>query len=542
MWRIARAAIGMSEAGGRRGTVLFAVLFLVVLGALSATTMLGAVAAERAVVGRELEDIELRAAVRSALLVYMTELADQREAALGGEAPTLPQEIRIERGEGERAIVVRLIPWPDGRWLTPETGRLDLNHATVEMLGALPGMPASLAERIVAERERAFFQSPGDVLALDGAGVLLERSDPYGVSGDEASGGVAAFDLLTVFSSDPPVQAGVGDDERRGTPRVNINAPWSDNMERAFRQNLSEQAAETARTIFVDTPRIERASDLVAYLIEREVPVEEWGVLLDSLTTSAERYRLGGVDLNSASRGVLASLPGISEDIAAEIVGARERIDPVDRKGVTWPLAEGIVPVETFVGLVDRIVTRSLQWRVVLRAGFEEPDEGAGFGFGSLPEADEFGVEVSRDDSSLRAGPGVEIEAVIDIAGGEPRLAYLRDRSALDLFSRIAALPEFAGIGGEAGVGSDAGDPAFGIDPLDDDEAFEGVVMTLEDLTASFFRGVEPGISFLDGDPGETDEPRPDERAEGPGGESSRAGDPGDNRLGRWAPVRGMGR
>lgn len=548
MTRVDRTNGGRRAGRRRRGTVLFAVLFLVVLASLSATTMLGAVAAERAVVGRELDEIELRSALRSALLVLMTELAEQRDAALGGEAPTPSREIKIDRDEGERAIVVRLIPDAEGRVLTPEAGRLDLNHATAEMLGSLPGLPASLGERIVAERERSVFQSPADVLGLEGAGELLEGEGSLGGIGDEDGGGVAAFELLTVFSFDPRVQAGVGEDDRRGNPRVNVNATWSDNMERAFEQNLSEQAAATARQLFIDAPTIEHPSDLVRHLIERGVPVEEWGVLLDSLTTSAERYRLGGVDINAAPRGVLAALPGIGEDVAADIISARERIDPANRRGVTWPLEEGIISVETFIGLVDHVVTRSLQWRVVLRAGFDDSDDGEGVGSGLLPEADEFGVEIDRDDAGGRAGPGVEVEAVIDIAGAEPRLAYLRDRSAFELVATIAAMPEFSGLDEGTGMDFEPDEMGYGADPYDEDE-FDGVPMTLEDLTASFFSGEGPGFSFFDDDEFDgADLGEPVDQGSGvdaqrpSGGVSARPGDPGDNRLGRWAPVRGGGR
>lgn len=47
---------------------------------------------------------------------------------------------------------------------------VDLNHASVEELAALPGIGPSRAERIVAYRTRAPFQRVEDVLRVEGIG------------------------------------------------------------------------------------------------------------------------------------------------------------------------------------------------------------------------------------------------------------------------------------------------------------------------------------------------------------------------------------
>ncbi|MBZ0172386.1 MAG: helix-hairpin-helix domain-containing protein [Phycisphaerales bacterium] len=554
----------------RRATVLFAVLFLVVLASLSATTMLTAVAAERAAVTRELEQIQLVAAARSALLVYKAEFAGQRDAMLEGGAPTLPGEIRIDMGEDEPAVIVRLVPFSDGSTTTPEPARLDLNHATAAMLGSLPGMTTPLAERLVAERESVPYLSPTDALGVEGASVLINATDSSGPEQPESFGDerIGALDLLTVYSFEPRLQAGLGGDDYRGVARININAPWSDNIERAFEQQMSEQAAATATGLFIAGPKIEKPSDLVRLLIDRAVPRNEWPALLDALTTSAERYRPGCVDINTATRAVLATLPGLSETLAEDLVTVRERLGAPEKRSVTWPLDEGVLTAEQFADLVDHAVTRSLQWRVILRVSFEPIDEMIPPGFdpddaggGLLPEADEFGVATSFDDARETPEPCVILEAVFDAANERTRIAYLRDRTAYSFVVQLAALP---GFGGEDRF-TDSGFNGDGYDPDEmmpyDESDPDASPMTLDDLTASYFDDDEEEseagfgglefdeFGFFDDEPIDDDPPigpgldEPD-RAADPGESSPGDGDPsrsvpgGDNRLGRWTPAR----
>lgn len=547
-------------------------LFLVVLASLSATTMLTAVAAERAAVTRELEEIQLRAATRSALLIYKAELADQRDAMLDGEAPSLSEEIRIDMGEDEPAVIVRLVPNADGTTISPEPARLDLNHATAAMLGALPGVTTALAERLVSERESAWYLSRSDALRVEGADALFsaessetdaDGADPFA---DEAA---HAFDLLTVYCFEPCVQAGIGGDDFRGARCININAPWSDNIERAFEERLSGQAAATATGLFIEGPKIEKPSDLVRLLIEQSVPQGDWPALLDALTTSADRYRLGCVDINTAPRAVLAALPGLSDTLAEDLITARERLDTPDRRSVTWPLDEGVVTPEEFAELVDHAVTRSLQWRVTIKATFEPIDETGFDGFGPddaggglLPAADEFGVAFEHDKPSAVPEPGVTLEAVFDAADERVRIAYLRDRSAFEFVEQIAALPEFGG-GEDFGDTDTYGDEFFTEEMIPYDETSpDATPMTLDDLNASYFDDDEDGEE--PGDPGFgglefdefgffRDEPVEEESTEGglaEAGEAAPASDEGaseekatpasggDNRLGRWTPAR----
>lgn len=527
----------------RSAVVLFAVLFLVVLAGLSASSMLGAVASDRASVMREIDEMRLRDAARSALLVWADEIASQRDDLLEGGAPELTESITIDNGDDAPPAVVRLSrrPAPDGASesiVTPEAARLDLNHATPEMLAALPGVGAALARRLVEHRASGPFLSHVEALVVGGATAIQadDGGDLGGIGGVDSpeQDTPPLVDLLTVFAVDVPQQIGLAGDAFRGSPRVNINAPWSDNIERAFEQRLDEAVAEIATGLFIDSPKISTPGDLVRLLDRQGVEREQWPALLDSLRTSADPFRTGVVDINAAPRAVLAALPGLDDSTAGDLIATRERLDADALRRITWPLDEGLIDVEAFALLADVAVTRCLQWRIVLRVSFEQPDDPQSDTPESLlPQADEFGVALDTDDET-ETGPFMEFEAVFDAAGDRVRLAYLRERTALQAALAVRTLPAF-----EQEPGLQDG-PAFGLDDRDtlpaddlaagDDDAQDSDAreMSLDDLTASYFEDepIEPGT------PGEPDAAG----ASGAGGDTSGPG--GDNRIGRWAPWR----
>jgi len=601
-----------APAVSRRATVLFAVLFLVVLATLSAATMLGAADAERAAAVRGLDELELQAAARSALLVYAGEIGSQRDTLLDGGEPELPETIEISRGENRRPIVVRLVPAGEGRTATPEAARLDLNLATAEMLASLPGVTPRQADDLVAARERGLFRSPNDAVGVIGS-VDRTASDGFDPAGDSgANSGTASgfsaepeaadpFESLTVYSADPQTQAGLGDEALAGEPRINLNGPWSDSTERAFEQRASEAVAATATSLFIEAPALEKPSDLARLLVEESVPIEDWPALLDTCTTVPDLYALGLVDLNRAPRAVLAALPGLDDAAASAIVSARERLGRADRKSVAWPLLEDIVSPETFLGFVDHVTTRSMQWRVTFRVSVAaegeagtDPLAGDPFDVDLVGEGDEFGVplEESSFNETAAAGPGLVYEAVFDAAGRATRVAYLRERTAYEFVERLAAQgvfdrggdsddpfsddgayasgEDFYGQGlygedmyGEGVYGEGMTDPYGFSDGLGSGGAYEdedAAPMTLEDLNASFFMdepadepddeeaepGDEgfgsfgaPGSFFDDGAVEENDTDQTDPADEADGAPAREPVDPRDNRLGRWKPERG---
>jgi DNA uptake protein ComE-like DNA-binding protein len=496
------------RASGRRATVLFAVLFLVVAGALTASAVLESVSAERAAVVRELESLELRSGARSALAVYLEETASQRESLLEGAALELTDRVVIDRGENETAVVARLIPFADGSRVSPEAGRLGVNHAEAAALGAIPGITAGLGERIVETRRSSWFGSPLELLGLEGGAALSDGS-----GADEGPIG-----MLTVFAFEPEIRLGLGagEEDFRGAPRVNLNGPWSDAMERALAQSMGAETAKLASQLFIDAPRFERAGDLVRAFTRGSVPREVWATLLDALTTNPDPFRGGVVDINRAPVEVLAALPGVGETRAPEMISARDRLDERARARITWPLEEGILDEEAFASLVDVAVTRSLQWRVRFEVSFEQAasaegsawEDGESFG---LPGADEFGVEIERDAAAR--GMRLVYECVLDAADPRVRVAYLRERTGLDLALDLARLGVLSVPGGAPGDEQPTEDQT---EPVPDDES--------EIASGDPIPGADPAP--LDLSPGQ----ETPETGDGPAG--------ADRRVGRWAPTR----
>ena len=170
-----------------RGTVMFAVLFLVVIASLSAASMLTATAAERRAVVRSVEELELRLAVRSALSVYTAELARQRGSMLAGDTPDAPETLRLTRGTPDDdnpppGIVVELVPLTDGRLLVPEAARLDVNAAPIDAIARLPGIPEGFASAIDRRRRLKPIRSIAELRSLDvgddAPNTTLGQDDP----------------------------------------------------------------------------------------------------------------------------------------------------------------------------------------------------------------------------------------------------------------------------------------------------------------------------------------------------------------------------
>lgn len=597
----------------RRGVVMFAVLFLVIIAALSAATLLTATAAERSATVRSLDELELRAAIRSALAVAKADLTNQRDSMLRGELPEAPSSVRIDRGEDAPGIVVEFIE-QSGQTLIPEAGRLDLNFASADSLSTIPGLDESMIRAIESRRRTTPFRSPAELFTLDtdpdsesaidgfdenptdenqpldeppplatdqpqdapinDAGET-ESNDPAGLGPDtplddgpladepftdepftdepftdqlftDETDSNSWLESLTVFAAEPQIMVGINNEELAAAPKVNINAPWSDRLEQSLAEATGEGMVETVRTLFIDAPRLTKPSELVTLLVEKAVPVDQWAALIDAITTTADPYRLGLVDLNSASTRILAALPGIGAESAEAIADARERIDAADRLSITWPLDEGILSQDEFLACVDLLSVRCFQWRFTIRASFEpEGDDFIGFDPddslpGLLPDADEFGVEIEEPETET--GPSIEFEVVIDLAGSEAKIAYLRERSAYGFAVAVASLPGFVVEKTE-----DTDDfferRSRARDEAPDDDFDRGIDLGDPDsLDNPMDLGSDPGLDFGGGfDEALQPDIEPEGTLSSPEREPAAAGDSRDNRLGRWAPSRTRG-
>lgn len=547
-----------------KGMVLLAVLVVITIAALIGATLLVTVDAERSGAATTLRRTQTRALAWSGAQLVMAQFAEQREQMLSGLEIDVVDEWELFTDDFGRTAVIRLVPiGPDGAVFVSETAKLDINHATKEMLAAIPGIATEeRAQKIIDARP---FSSVEELVRVDGfaADLLYGFSDtpealaavpadseasgatspsPLGV-GDGLGGAssLALIDLLTVFSFDPNVQAGLQDPSKLGKLRVNLNVPWSDRLARAIADQWGDEAVQVAERVFNSGMTFENDQQLIENVFGLGVnQPDQLAPILDAITTSDDMYRLGRVDLLRTPVEVLDALPGIDLAMAYEIIDIRERLSDDERLSPLFIVGDGLLSIEQFAKVADFVTTRSSQWRVRIEAGYRSADAvGAVAGVAdSVMEglADAWSMDDALEDRVI-------YDIVIDAASERPRIAYLREVTLLEL-ARALRTQEIAQRGGReqelyeedlaAALGLE--DPEAG---LDEPSLFDGPSLFDDPADA------EPEVSRIDRDRAARRESRERRRAElfedrTPDAESeaeqSRAmpGDPVDRRIGRW--------
>ena len=426
----------------RPGVVLIAVLVVLTIGALIGTTVLAMTSAERATAETSLRRTRARALAWSGVQAVMAELATQREDILEGRDPHVTEEWTVfERLDGTRGVF-RLIPiGADELPIVSESAKLDVNHATAEMLETLPMIDRELADAIVQARERRLFRSVEELIAVDGidADLLYRRSGAFDGAAALIDGGdqPALTEVLTVFSFDPNIQAGLGREgyRHRGDLRINLNTPWSERLGRAIARRYDDNMANVVKGLKERGIEFESGATLVKVLSDFNVPPRDWAEVFDVFTVSSDPYLLGRVDVTRASPMVLACLPGFDDAIAGSAVEMRDGLDAESLKSPTWLAAEEVLTPAQYAQCADTVTTRSMQWRVRIEAGLLRDDmqiSWSGGERGNPAEADyESLAFLDQEDEGLM--DRVVVEAVIDISSARPRVAYLRDLTLMDV-------------------------------------------------------------------------------------------------------------
>jgi DNA uptake protein ComE-like DNA-binding protein len=409
------ARVRASRVADRRGTILLSVLVVVVIASLTGATAMYVARAQTATASVTLRRAQARALAWSGVQAVMAELAEQREALLDGEVPRVTTEWELYEEDGNRAVV-RLLPMGRNEVsIASEAGRLNINTATATMLVAA-GFDQQVAQAIIEERGgepgagvSRPYSSVEDLLRVAGVsantlnGILDEE---WGA--DEGSG---LAESLTVWSFDPSIQSGLGNDasRHRGNLRVNLNLPWSDRLAEAIDDRFGPGASRLVKQLMDEGTKFTGPAEIVAVLKRLNIEHKEWPAIFDAFTMSDDPYLPGKVDLMRAPAEVLAAVPGIGRDAAEQIVTARDGVDREIRSSIAWPVIEGILTPDEFAEAAEHLTTRSLQWRVRIEAGIAAPTER---------------FSASRD-AGLR--DRIVLEAVIDVASERPQVAYLRD-------------------------------------------------------------------------------------------------------------------
>jgi type II secretory pathway component PulK len=325
--------------------------------------------------------------------------------------------------------------------LTDESSKLNVNVAPRQMLEALPGMNAVLASALIDWRDSNDDAEPGgaetdyyetlkppssaknapfdtveELLMVRGFSArmlfgedvnrngLLDPNEDDGddtVPPDNADGkldiGIAGF--MTVYSR----ELNVSNDNR---PRINVNG--SPNEVRAamtkdgFRPEVIEFVAnarnEGGRGVFASP------ADLLEYQGEggaSPVKLEDMPKVMDRLTANRLPGQFGLINVNTAPREVLGTIPQLVENDVDAILAARRRLSGEEMATLAWLVTRKTISPATFKAVSNFLTARSSQFTV----------ESIGF----------------KDDLGIQS----RIQAVLEMRGPQAQIIYFRDLTSI---------------------------------------------------------------------------------------------------------------
>jgi hypothetical protein len=129
----------------------------------------------------------------------------------------------------------------------------------------------------------------------------------------------------------------------------------------------------------------------------------ELPLVLDKFSGTMDYHLHGLINVNTASAAVLQTLPGVDESLAQTIVSTRKGLRAEQRKTPAWLYEEGILDAVKFREVAPLLTTRSRQFAFQV----------VGYG--------------------VPSGRFRVLEVMIDVAGYEPAVTYLRDITRLGL-------------------------------------------------------------------------------------------------------------
>lgn len=312
--------------------------------------------------------------------------------------------------------------------LLPEAAKLNLNTAPIEILELLPGMTAELAAAIIDWRDSdnevspdgaesqsyllrdppylckdAPFESLEELHLVIGADWSVLYGEDYNRNGvlepceddgdespppDDRDGRLdfGVLEYLTVYSREPNLQTD-------GTQRVNVNEN-RDELRQVFEENFGQERA--AELLAQAGPA--NYTSVLQFILRTGMTLEEAARVSDALTVSNQAYLLGLVNVNVAPAAVLACLPGVGQDRAAELVAYRLG-KTTELESVAW--VGQVLSEEEAMVAGPYLTTRSYQFTADVAA-------------------------VGHRGLGYR-----RVQFVFDTTEGEPRVFYRRDLTRL---------------------------------------------------------------------------------------------------------------
>ena len=357
----------------RRGIVLATVSVIGVASLWMATAMV-----QVAAVTVSASDLDARRTnqllrLESALTVLLSRLSDQRLDCATGLPLQLPQQVILWE-EGRWVVVARLVPDPEtDEVLVPEASRLDVNTADEASLARLEGIDDQTAAAIIQARTAAASGQLIDHRAvLDAAGLGLDAP---------------SADMLTVLAHEPVLR-----------PDDLVVEPWSDELAAEVRRAFGEEAVGVLSGLPEGTPQ-----DFALRVAAASASAQQWGSMLAGVAPAETGYIKGRIDLAQAPASVLATLPGIDDATAAQLVKVRAGLSDDERSLLSWPWTEGVLDRAAEPELLGRLTVGSWTWRCTLACGV-----------------------VLDEDLDGAMQDVLRYEVVFDVSDETPRIASLR--------------------------------------------------------------------------------------------------------------------
>lgn len=447
-----------------RGTILVLVLVVVAILSLVTVSQLLTTRSQVAAAAATRRGLEARAVAMSGIhraMALLLTAGGQFEA--WHDNPAVFQEQRVT-GEGETGWHFTVFadnpedPTNVRYGLGDEAGKINLNIATEQMLLALPNMTPELVDALLDYRDadsntrpygaeqdyynalpRPYQIKNGPLATLeelllvkgfDGSIVFGEDANRNGLLEANEDDGQESFPpddgdgqlnrglrhLATAVSYEPNVSSD-------GSDRININNADVNNLA----DDLEAAGIDPATANFIVAARRANVtwadpSQLLLATVEvddpggggRRVQVssgldkDDLHLVMDKLTTGGARHPttgqevlFGRVNLNSAPLEVLRALPGLDENAAQQIVDVRGGLDERTRSTTAWIYTQDVVSPDAFKQVAPFVTARSYQYHV---------------------RSFSYNAEIGRF---------CVLEAVIDLAGGAPRITYLRNLTYL---------------------------------------------------------------------------------------------------------------
>lgn len=326
--------------------------------------------------------------------------------------------------------------------LVDEASKLNLHTATEAMLTRLPGVTPYLAEGLLdfldkddLPRSQGAEQEYYDNLARPYTAMngplstiyelfLVRGFHPGVVHGEDANFNCAldahendGEDFPPPDNGDSRLDPGLRnyatvcsydlDEDSDGQLRLDLNST----SETFWQVEVPGPLVEYINTLRTNKIRMKHPADLLEAKtklpngkeLASGVGKTELPLVLDKFSGSMDYHLHGLINVNTASASVLQTLPGIDESLAQNIVSTRKGLRADQRKTLAWMYEEGILDAQKFKEIAPLLTTRSRQFSFQV------------IGYGA------------------RSGRYRVLEVMIDVAGYEPAVTYLRDITRLGL-------------------------------------------------------------------------------------------------------------